>query len=265
MPEVSFATVSRLFNEKATDRIQKTVNAAGNTDVVPALSLGRSASAIAPTTTRTQTIDGLRMRGPYAGALNGDERIGFVLTSELWADEGRAIALHAGPNQASWELALRASDEPTKAGHARFAQARVATGAQTTTTWFDNPKVRFEFQTGNIMPIPLLLDEVAVPYGLDDFYLFMELLNQPPLVPSGPHEGKHNYVWIFYTSLQFPNLVLRGYFEPEGLSWSDSADSPTSTTWSSGFIVHDMSPNLWERNELKDAYTFFMKQNIRLL
>ncbi len=270
MPEVNFSTVERLFEQKATDRLAKETTASG-TEVFPASSL-TTAGLIAPTTVRSQAIDAMRMRGPYGGSLGGDERVGFVLTSEIWRKEGKAIALHAGPNAVNWSVPMRAGSEATKSGHVRFAQARTkaATGshgqtsASNTATYFDNPKMSLEFQTGNIMPIPLLLNEVQIPHGLDDFYLFMKLLNQPPLVPDGDDEGKHNYVWIFYTSLQFPNLVLRGYFDEQGVSWDDTADQPTHFTWRCDFTPHEMAPDLWQRDELVEAYQTFMKANVRL-
>jgi hypothetical protein len=264
MPEVNFKSIERLFATKAKDRLETETTASG-TRVFAAGSLAEDASGLSPTTARQQIVDGVRMRGPYGGHLNGDERVGFVLTSEMWRLQGRAIQLHAGPSQVSWTLPLRASEEPTKSGHARFAQARIAHGSTSETTYFDSPRVSIEFQTGNIMPIPLLLDEVQTPYGLQDFYLFMELLNQPPLVPDGPYEGKHNYVWIFYTSLQFPQVVLKGYFDPGGVTWQEEAGGLAERTWSAEFMVHEMSPEIWQQQELVEAYQMFMKNNVRLL
>jgi hypothetical protein len=214
-----------------------------------------------------------RMRASYGGNLSGNDRFGFVITSDQWRTEaggGRAIALHAGPNEVQWSLPLRAQEEENKAGHARYAQARHVAGSggrstQASQTFFDFPRADFQFQTGNIMPIPSALGlEQLVPYGLEDFYLFMELLNQPPLIATGPDEGKHNYIWIFYTSLQLPQVVMKGYFDPQGISWSDSSESASAFTWSASFTVHEMTPNLWDRSELVDAYEIFMKDNVKM-
>ena len=213
-------------------------------------------------------IVGKQMRSPYGGGLR-TERIGFVLTSDQWRQENKALALHAGPASVDWSLALRAANEENKAGHARYAQARTlgTHGAGDDQTWFDFPKVSFQFQAGNMMPIHGFQNEVDLPYGLEDFYNFFDLLNQPPLLASGGEdgskEGAHNYVWIFYTSLQLPQVTLRGYFEPEGISWNDDADNPTMLNWNASFIVHEMSPNLWDLNELVNAYKEFMRDSVQ--
>jgi len=270
MPEISLSAITSFLQEKGADRLafvqdpnsaKKSVTVAGQQ--------GKSASNPSQTVSsglgadNDRTVSSVQQRGPYAGSLGGDSRIGFILTSDVWRQENRALLLHAGPSSASWTLAMRASEEPTKAGHARFAQVRTGQGANR--TYFEVPTVEFEFQSGNIMPIPLLLNEVQIPHGLDDFHLFTELLNQPPLIPDGTNEGQHNYVWIFYTSLQFPQIVLKGYFDPQGISWTDSSETPTSFTWQASFTVHEMTPNLWERSELVSAYTAFMRENVRIV
>lgn len=201
------------------------------------------------------------MRQAYGGHLDGDSRVGFILTSDLWREQGVALALHAGPASASWSLALRAADEEIKAGHARYAMSRtVHTSRGSGQTFFDFPKVSFQFQAGNLLPINGYQNEVVLPYGLEDFYRFFSLMNQPPMIPSGANEGKHNYVWIFYTSLQLPQATLKGYFDPQGISWEDTPDEAT-VRWNADFLVHDMSPGLWEVNELYSAYTDFMTTN----
>lgn len=196
-------------------------------------------------------------RSPYGGGLR-QNRGGFVLTSDLWIADDNALALHAGPSEVSWSLPLRASTEDIKSGRAHYTQAR-SVGAGSATTYFDLPTAQFTFQSGNILPIPPEGDEsnAQLPYGLLDFYYFLELVNQPPLIPSGPNEGAHNYLWVFYSSLQFPNLVLRGYIEPDGVTWPDSAESPNSFTWSATMAVYDSTPELWSVPDLADAYDSF--------
>lgn len=289
MPQVDFSDISRLFQEKGSDRVSPgdpgiaanhLAETAANTPPQPS-SLDRVVSSTKKRVNSIateeafriqqnipylgQNIVGERMRKPYAGGLQ-QERVGFVLTSDLWRENNKALALHAGPSSVEWSLALRAQDEEIKGGHARYAQARNAHahGAHggEDLTWFDLPRVSFQFQAGNLMPIPGIQNEVGIPYGLQDFYLFLELLNQPPLLPSGQNEGKHNYVWVFYTSLQFPQVVLRGYFEPEGVSWSDNADEPTDLKWSASFVVHQMSPNIWDSGEVFNAYKEFMRDAV---
>lgn len=199
-------------------------------------------------------------RKPYGGVFkNGaTERTGFRLTSDLWIQEGKMLVLHAGPSEAAWTLPLRASDEETQSGHARYAQARRSGAAEGSGVYVDTPSVQLTFQTGNIIPLTgPSPQKKMVPYGLDDFYAFISLINQPPLIPSGKHEGSHNYTWIFYTSLMYPAMVLKGYFLPEGLSWSDSADNPAGFSWSAQFQTHESPLNIWEYDALVSAYQTF--------
>jgi hypothetical protein len=223
-------------------------------------------SAKNPTTFKAQ-----QGRSPYAGGLAFDRK-SFILTSDLWQRDSKALLLHAGPSEAQWSVAIRASTEDTKGGRAHYMQSRPLEEGKY--TYFNLPSVSFTFQTGNILPIPLeaaakpLLESIAafgsnsnvptkgtaVPYGLQDFYYFMQLINQPPIMPSGQNEGKHNYLWVYYSSLQFPNIVLKGFIEPEGVSWSDAADAPNSFTWSATMAVYESSPDITETDLLVEEY-----------
>lgn len=297
MPLVSLSQISQAFQAIGADRLEQVRDAAAGVTFVQGASQvpGNQTPRPGPLDnlfngtgitnlglSNQSDVDAINARKPYAGSLGGDTRIGFVLTSDIWRKLDKAILLHAGPSSANWSVGLRASEEEIKSGHARFAQARnvanissvtsgkTNAGASTTTqpsgtTFWDLPRVNFEFQSGNIMPIPLLLNQIAVPYGLDDFYYFMALLNQPPLVPDGDDEGKRNFTWIFYTSLQFPQLVMRGYFDPAGVTWPDTSEAPTSFTWTADFTVFDSSPNIWDHDELTASYTSFMKENMKLM
>ena len=289
MPIVSFSNISRLFQEKGSDRVatdgsgtaadhlgaegQNTPPQPSGLDKIVDNTRQRIEQGVAEEAFKAAQkapligakIVGERMRKPYGGGLF-TERTGFVLTSDQWRQENKALALHAGPNAVDWSLALRASDEENKAGHARYAQARTFGhhGTGDNQTWFDFPKVSFTFQAGNMMPIQKFGNEVGLPFGLRDFYAFFDLLNQPPILAKsgqdGSKEGAHNYVWVFYTSLQLPQVVLRGYFEPDGVSWNDNAEDPTMLNWTASMVVHEMSPNLWEHDELVNSYKEFMRE-----
>lgn len=285
VPEISFDRISALFREK-TSQNQETVPPSADNPNATSTAAEQQGAEGANTPSQPTSVesdfrsgnfrgtlkspDSRRQRNPYAGISGNDARVGFVLTSDYWRSEaggGRALILHAGPSAVSWSLPLRAQNDENKAGHARYAQSRTSTqgGSQDTTpTWFDFARLNLQFQAGNLLPIQGFENEVTVPYGLQDFYLFMELLNQPPLIPSGVDEGKHNYTWIFYTSLQFPQMTLRGYFEPDGVSWEDTAEAPTTLNWSASFLAHEMTPNPWETQEMYAAYTDFMRATVRL-
>ncbi len=265
MPLVNFDAVATLFRDTASTQVKiapPTTQRSSNQEFSPKSFLNGFGSQTSPQPAAPNNVDAIKMRQAYAGGLK-DTRIGFVLTTDMWRLEGKALALHAGPASADWSLALRAAEEETKAGRARYAQARQFTRASHDqgSTFFDFPRVNFQFQGGNILPIQGFSNEVVRPPGLEDFYLFFELLNQPPLLPSGQYEGAHNFVWIFYTSLMFPQVTLKGYFDPNGLSWEDTADEPTMLRWTSEFLVYEMTPNLWDTDELYTAYSNFMTTN----
>ena len=285
MPITSFSSINNFFSEKSYDNVGTappgTYGAArerytsiakdsANTEARNLVSRPVSYATDARNAARdvaggnaTSAFDKSKMRLPYAGNLGGSSREGFILTSDQWIAENKALVLHAGPNSVSWNMALRAQDEENKAGHARYAQARFGKDSATP-VFFDFPKLTFQFQSGNIMPIPGFMNEHSMAHGHKDFYHFFELMNQPPIIASGEKEGKHNYTWIFYTSLQFPKLVLQGYFEPEGVSWEDTAEAATAINWNASFIAHEMTPNLWEYSELEDAYREYMRSNVKL-
>ena len=193
-----------------------------------------------------------KMRAPFGGvAPKSGARRGFILTSEIWERETnppKMLELHAGPAEAQWTLPVRASEEEIQSGHARYFAARRA-GANP--AYVDTPSVQFQFQSGNILPMKDKEGTTnVIPFGLQDFYAFNSLLNQPALTST----GDHNYVKIHYRSLIYPDMVLFGYFAPEGISWSDSAESPAGFTWSATFKVHESSIDLFNLDSLSTSY-----------
>lgn len=205
--------------------------------------------------------DGESMRLPYAGNTKGEGRFPFVLTSDLWIQEGKYLQLHAGPKAAAWSLPIRAGEEEVKSGHARFASPR-RTGHGNNATWLGEPRVTFSFQSGNILPIPTQFGTVKAPHGLVDFHYFIDLMNQPPIIPTGPKEGAHNYVWVFHTSLMFPDLLIKGYIDPQGINWTEDAEAGAEVMWDASFIVHESSPNIFSPEEMIRTYESTML-NIR--
>ena len=202
------------------------------------------------------------MRLPYGGNQQGEERFPFVLTSDLWIKQGKYLQLHAGPKMAGWSLPIRAGEDEIKSGHARFASPR-RSGKNHAATWLGEPKVSFQFQSGNILPIPTSFGTLRAPHGLVDFYHFLDLMNQPPILPEGEKEGAHNYVWVFYTSLIFPNLLLKGYLDPAGTSWSDEAEGGAEVNWDGTLTVHESSPNIFSPEEMIRTYESTMLNAVR--
>lgn len=245
-----------------------------------------SLGAAGAQTTPLPTEDRKKERGPYAGHM---ERIPWVLTSTQWMKAGKYLALHAGPSNVHWNLALRAHEEPTASGSARFAAPRLAgrTGSSAaSTTYYDLPRVDLSFQGGNILPIPPTgTGNPGLPAGLEDFYSFMELVNQAPFLDGEidrktrealagvegplppPVEGQNNYIWIYYTSLKYPKMLLQGYIDPSGIQMTDSAEQEVTTvTWSCTMVVHQMDSYPWDGAEaLSSTYIEYMRTNVQFL
>jgi hypothetical protein len=235
------------------------------------------------------------MRGAYAGGATATGAYQpTIITSDDWLRQrrnssdyvGKGIALHGGIKTGSWSIPLRAADEDIKTGKARYSQERV------NGTRFDLQSVAFTFQGGNILPvyqgfvaqgenlnvrandltpvIPIAGAKIVpapqdLPPGLYDFYLFLQLINQPPRLNArfdgDPDTGKPNYVWIQYSSLKFPRLLLKGYFTPEGLSVEDDVDDMFNLTWTATFIVHEMTPS-WSGDRFSEEMVKVYKERI---
>jgi hypothetical protein len=192
-------------------------------------------------------------RRPYAGVFTrvGEQTPGFVITTTMWIREENAkyLQFHAGPNRARWRLENRGSDEEIKDGMARYVQSRRSGTASNGITYMSVPEVEFSFQSGNILPLAGEAD--PLPYGLSDFYQFLGILNQPPFVPG---TGERNLVWVYYNSLQLPEILLQGYFDAKGINWTDDASDPAQVSWEARFYIYEMTPTLWDAEAMQAKY-----------
>ena len=172
-------------------------------------------------------------------------RVAFALTCQKWLSEKtpRYIYCNVNPSQVSWDFPIRAVDQLTLGGRVqhvwRTYQRR---------SYFDEPKVKFTFQSGNILPVSLdntgstSKSNLGVPAGLNNFYSFFELINQPRVFNGSTGSRQVNTMYILYNSRVFPQMTLSGMWNPEGLTFEESADNPHQVTWSSSFTVYDSSP-----------------------
>tara|TARA_R100000656_G_scaffold104176_1_gene76118 strand:+ start:146040 stop:146699 length:660 start_codon:yes stop_codon:yes gene_type:complete len=192
----------------------------------------------------------------------------MVITTEDLANQGRYILFWSGPQNTQWNFPLRASMQQTKSGtihHVWRDSSRE--------TYYDEPTVAFTFQTGNIMPVRLrqgvqnpdgvsqVAETISLPPGLLDLYDFFEILNAKRILS----DGRPNYVYIAYHSLAFPEIFLRGFFQPEGFSFSEDAANPAQVTWQSTFKIHSSEPKFWSSARLKEAWiTAFRAQGTLL-
>ncbi len=178
-------------------------------------------------------------RGPY--------RFGtpMVITTENLASQDRYIVFWSGPSNTQWSFPMRAAQQQTRSGTILHTWRN---GSRQ--TFFDEPTVTFNFQAGNIMPVRISQggggEAVSLPPGLLDFYDFFEVLNQPKILS----DGRPNFVFIAYHSLVYPEIFMRGFFNPEGLQFQEDAQNPANLTWSATFKVRSTEPPFWNAQQL---------------
>jgi hypothetical protein len=105
------------------------------------------------------------------------------------------------------------------------------------------------FQSGIITPggyndiMSGVENSALPPPGLGNFFDFLDLLDQPDATPS----GAPNYINILYASPVFgqKGIWLQGFFTEEGVSWTDSAETPNQVvSWGASFMVFNSRPGL---------------------
>lgn len=196
-------------------------------------------------------------RGPY-------KPLGtpMIITTErqlFLGEEGRYIVFWAGPESVQWRFPMRASEQQTRSGTILHTWRN----GSRRDTFFDEPEATFTFQAGNIMPVRYLADQdniftnaqtnnriAALPAGLFDFYEFFEILNEEKIL----EDGRPNFVIIAYHSLVYPEIFLRGFFKPDGLSFTENAQDPASLKWTSTFKVRSTTPRFYNSSALLRAW-----------
>lgn len=195
--------------------------------------------------TRTANIQpnesGDRARG-LAGR-NTAARIPLLMTTEVMAQQNRYIAFWCSPESVQWSLKLRGAIQETRGGMIQHYWRD-----NRRNTFFDEPEVTFTFQSGNILPVRhrqgtnpdgTQAESLSLPIGLLNLYEFIELLDQPKVMA----DGRTNYVYILYSSLMFPKIVLRGFFLPDtGTNFTESAQDNAEVKWSGTFRVAGSYP-----------------------
>lgn len=91
-----------------------------------------------------------------------------------------------------------------------------------------------------------------VPAGLQNFYDFLEMVDQPMLSSSAGGENRHI---ILYRSRVFPMLRLSGYFTGDPITFSESAEgNANKLEWQATFQIYRSSPPWWQADSLRAAY-----------
>ncbi len=176
-------------------------------------------------------------------------------------DVGRHLLFWAGPKTVNWKFQQRGSMQQTRAGHiAHYWRDSVRN------TFFDNPSIEFTFQTGSLLPL-FSTEDLTNPYdgsrklppGLVDYYDFFGILDESKVLSS----GRPNYVIITYQSLLYPNIVLRGFFEPEVvMTVTEDAMKPASVTWNATFRLKDSNPKFYSSQDLANSWVSSLGMNL---
>jgi hypothetical protein len=178
-----------------------------------------------------------------------------VVNGNLTEQTKNALVWYANPKMVTWNISQRASEVKTKGGtvlHAWRDRERRSD--------FDDPKITITFQSGNIMPAynngvnpfgNLGAPDAAVSQGLNNFYQFMELVDQSKI-----SNGQANTVHILYRSRIFPSMLLTGFFDPQSVvSFTDDSSNPFQiNSWSSTFTIYNSTPRINRWQDLKKAF-----------
>lgn len=188
---------------------------------------------------RTEAYSAQSQAGPFQteGGIRpvDDDQIEYI---ELWVN----------PANTNWSIPLREADQKTKGGSVRYSWPRQ--GKYKSHRYFDIFNVSFTFQTGSIYTDPAGENAGSTPPGLYDFYNFLQLLNSPRKLS----DGSANWHVVEYTSRIFPQITLRGWFAPEGVSMPDAPDNGFGLQWTATMQVHQTTPPLWNLKELSSVF-----------
>jgi hypothetical protein len=168
------------------------------------------------------------------------------------------IECWANPSATNWSTPRREAFQKVRAGSVRYSwRKRTRDGSKKKSeTYYDEFPVQFTFQSGNIYTNPKGTFAGEVPPGLDDFYLFLKLCNQPKLM----EDGRENWHIIVHTSPIFPNITLKGWFTPEGTSWAETAEGGFGMQWNATLEVHSATPSLWALQELQAKFAEYQRE-----
>jgi len=149
------------------------------------------------------------------------------------------------PYSIDWSFPLRVATQETLAGEVAY-------------TWRRRPKVKaprklfgigtanITFQTGSIYSRETGSNDGDVPPGLDDYYTFLRLVNEPLSLP----DGSFNHFVVIHTSALFPTIILKGVIAPEGVTCAESAEGNYSQRWTATLRIYQTIPDLTRSTSL---------------
>ncbi len=230
---------------------------------------------------------------PYVERPTRTLRSPMIVTTRAWMRKAKYITLWVNPSEFSWTMARRETVTKTAAGAVRntwrnrfrntyydepmlnitFQTGNIMPYANLKPEIFGKRSVSrnddFNSATGTLntrfkntrtpstsSELLSVINAPPVPPGLQNFYDFIELIDQPLLLGTG--ENRHV---LFYRTQVFPRMRIEGYFTPEGLSFSETVDNANRLTWTSQFQVYDTSPKIWSASDLKLSYSSTARAN----
>lgn len=240
-----------------------------------------------------EDVAGSTTINPYLERPTNALRSPMVVTTRKWIRNNKYIVLWVNPSEMSWNMPRRETVTKTAAGAVRntwrnrfrgtyydepmlnitFQTGNIMPYANLKPEIFGKRSISrnhfIDKKTGNwntrykntrtpnqspyLIPV---IQEPPVPPGLQNFYDFIALIDQPIL--QGWGENRHV---LFYRTQVFPRMKIEGYFTPEGLSFSESVDNANRLTWTTQFQVYDTSPKIWNASDMKMAYSMAAREN----
>lgn len=155
------------------------------------------------------------------------------------------------PRECQWRMATRTTIEKISGGivHHEWPQTGIGANGSMYGSRYDQPVLSMSFQSGIITPggyediLSGAEPSSQLPHSLGNFFDFLNLLDRPDATST----GEPNYINILYASPVFgqKGIRLQGFFTEEGVSWTDSAESPNQiNSWGATFMVFNMYPRL---------------------
>jgi hypothetical protein len=174
---------------------------------------------------------------------NGVIRDGWFMTTTEWINSAqpRGIYWNANPSDVSWKMGQRSAHSRNLYGTVLHVWPDSHRG-----TFYDEFRLTLSLQSGNLMPVYVTNEGYKPSGGITNFYDLMQLIDAPKLtLGTAANPPRANLVYIQYSSTLFPQLMLIGMFDSEGITFTDSSSAPSKVSaWSVSFIVYDTSPRL---------------------
>lgn len=176
-----------------------------------------------------------------------NRRVPFVFTCDEWIRTGRnSIVMWVNPQEASFTIPIRESEEPTSDGFV----INEFVGPDGTTMGV--PRVSFTCSTGNTIPkggagpvAPANLQR-----GLVNLYEFGELRTNRGLTG----DNRPNMVYCYFNSRVYPSMLIIGRFAGSDFAVPNNAENPNEVSYSLEMVIARTQPALNNAADLISAW-----------